>query len=159
LKKSFYILGEIKKETTDQFKAFLKTVSKNEPIYMRIKSWGGNSGEGRFIEGFIYVMKKYNGSSFIMEGEIAASTALRIFIRGNERIITKDSIIQPHLPVPNTSGISSEKIAFEREIDLNLITKTIPALTKEDIMEYDNLPFPITFMKRKGVVTKIVSSF
>jgi ATP-dependent protease ClpP protease subunit len=159
LKKSFYINGKINKETRDQFKLFLKKVSQNETVYVRIRSWGGNSGHGRFMEGYIYAMKKYKKCTFVMEGEIAASTAFRIFIRGDERIITKRSIIQPHLPVPNILDMDPEKIVIEHKKDLDFITTTIPALTRRDVIEYNDLRLPVKMMQEKKVVTKVVSSF
>ncbi|HTH93179.1 MAG TPA: hypothetical protein VL576_01715 [Candidatus Paceibacterota bacterium] len=159
MKEIFKIEGKITKETAEKFKLFLKKFTKKgQVIRIHLDSWGGNSGAGKDIEGYIYFMKKYHKSRFIMKAPKAASAAFRIFIRGDERIIDKNSIIQPHLPVPNKPGVSEEKIAREQKSDLDFITGTIPLLSKEDILMYNDMPLPLQFMKEKGVITKVVSS-
>lgn len=154
-----FILKKIDKATNSEFKAFLRTVEPKETFYIRIDCWGGNSYIGSVMGGFIYFMKKYKSCRLVTEGVIAASAAFKIFIRGDERIITKHSIIQPHLPEPNKPGVSQETIAKQQNISLKMITSTIPGLTAEDIISYNNFNFPLDMMIKKGVVTKVVDRF
>lgn len=159
MKKIFYIDEDISDETVKKFKLFLKPVKKEEMLYIRIDSWGGDSLSGKLIEGFIYYMKKYKSCKFTMEGIIAVSVAFRIFIRGNERIITPRHLIGIHLPVPNKANIAPERIAVQRNKDIKFIAATLPLLTKDEILEYDDMPLPVEFMLKKGIVTNVVSSF
>ncbi len=106
--------------------------------------------------GFIYFMKKYKSCKLVTEGVIAASAAFKIFIRGDERIITKHSIIQPHLPEPNKPGVSQEAIAIQQSLSLKMITATIPGLTADDIIRFNNFSLPLDMMIKKRVVTKVV---
>ena len=159
MEKIFHIEENISEETVQKFKSFLKIIEHNETIRLHLNSWGGNSGAGKRIEGYIYYMKKYKSCIFITEAKIAASAAFRIFIRGNKRIITEESIVQIHLPVPNIPNISPKLIAIERKKDIYFITNTIPCLTAEEVIKYDDLPLSIDFMLKKNIATEVVQSF
>jgi|GEM_PF-3071519 len=160
--KKIFTIGEINEETKNEFKSFLRETKDNQPIELYFNSWGGNTYIGKVMGTFIYCIKKRHPSRrFIHRGNIAASAAFRLFIRGDERIVTKDSIIQPHLPEPNEQGntITHESLLKERKSVLLMIKGTLPLVTEEDITRYNNQPLPLEFMVNKNIVTKVVDQF
>lgn len=159
-KQIFTIQGIINETTKNEFKTFLRGTKDNELIEIYFNCWGGNNFYGKVMETYIYYIKKYYPTRrFIHYADVAASAAFTIFARGHERIITRKSIIQPHLPEPNDFGkhVTAAQIAREQVVAIKGITSTLPLVQSADIFKYNDFPFPLEFMVNKQVVTKVVS--
>ena len=161
MEKRFILEGDIDAVTVENFKTFLRTVGHRETIYMRIKSYGGNVFSGIKIGNFIRVMKKYKQCTFIMEGEKFHSAALKIFLRGDKRIIQRNpsSDAAIHLPVVHKNKKKSPEEKEKEEQTTIVLIQQLPHLSESEIRSLNNIPLTVAFMLEKGIATECIEYF
>jgi ATP-dependent protease ClpP protease subunit len=146
------------KALVTEVKQRLKKVDpKEENIFFRINSYGGNVQAFQVIAGFMYFMYKYKHHTIIGQAVHAESAALMLFLNCKIRQVTHRSVGIIHLPIPNRA-VSEGDLEDKRRMAISYILRRTK-MTEKEIIELENLPLGAAEMIKYGIATEKVRVF
>lgn len=153
LKKVVFINGSIREKNAELVKKEAESFQKDQTIYFRIDSEGGNMGYFNLIHSILYDKYISLNCYYIAEIIHAESCALLLALIMDERHIMPGSLVSIHLPHPakglNIEDVGIEELKKKKEETIAFYCRTTNLteqqvndlenvfLTSKELMEYD----------------------